>query len=108
MRPDIPPASRQSSVLVVHRPGALAVGAARRFHVFLDDQHVADLARGDTIRVCSDPGPHMLRARCPPMTSGSAPFILEPDKVLHAHIYVTAFDHLHIDLTNDEQRQQEE
>jgi hypothetical protein len=94
-------ADSTSAELILYRPGHRAAGAARRIHVYLDDQQVADLQLCDTTRVPTTSGPHLLRARCLPLISGSFPVIVKPGETLRVLIYVGALDELRIQL--DEQ-----
>ena len=90
--------------LILHRPGHRAAGAARRIHVYLDDQPVADLELGGTSHVPASTGPHLLLARCMPLISGSVPFILGAGEILRVRIYVGALDELEIHLDEEPDR----
>ena len=93
--------SPSAAELILYRPGHRAAGAVRRIHVYLDERQVADLALCGTSRVPTTSGPHLLRARCLPLMSGSFPVILRPGEKLRVLIYVGALDELKIQL--DEQ-----
>ena len=90
--------------LILHRPGHRAAGAARRIHVYLDDQHVANLKLGGTSHAPTASGPHLLRARCRPLISGSLPVILDAGETLRVLIYVGALDELEIHLDKQPDR----
>jgi hypothetical protein len=96
-----PPAAAE---LILHRPGHRAAGAARRIHVYLDDQQVADLELGGTTHVPAIGGPHLLCARCLPLISGSIPVILNAGETLRVLIYVGALDELEIHLDEKSDR----
>ena len=87
--------------LILYRPGHRAAGAARRIHVFLDEEQVADLELCGTTTVATTSGPHLLRARCLPLLSDSFPVILSAGESLRVLVYVGALDELKIQL--DEQ-----
>jgi hypothetical protein len=93
--------SAADAELILYRPGHRAAGAARRIHVFLDEEQVADLELCGTTTVATTSGPHLLRARCLPLISGSFPVILNAGESLRVLIYVGALDELTIQL--DEQ-----
>jgi hypothetical protein len=93
--------STSAAELILHRPGHRAAGAARRIHVYLDDQQVADLELCGTSHVFTTSGPHLLRARCLPLIGASFPVILNAGERLRVLIYVGALDELKIQL--DEQ-----
>jgi len=99
MQPDLQ--ANNAGAVVVHRPVTMTAGAVRHIKVYLDDHLVADLARGDSIRVPAGPGPHLLQARCTPLIPSSVPVILEPGEVLHARVCVTPLDELDIDFVED-------
>jgi hypothetical protein len=82
--------------LILHRPGHRAAGAARRIHVDLDDDQVADLELGGTQHVPTTSGPHLLRARCMPLLGDSFPVILAAGETLRVLVYVGALDKLEI------------
>ena len=92
------PASESTGQLVLHRPHSLATGLARRIHVYLDDNQVADLENGGTAQVTASAGPHMLRARCRPMGGAEVPFILADHETLQARIYVDTLEDVCIEL----------
>lgn len=92
------PPSERAGELILHRPRLPTAGAIRRIHVYLDDHHLVDLAQGDTARVVTAEGPHLLRARCRPLISGTYPFILAARQTLHAEIYIGALDEVEIHL----------
>jgi hypothetical protein len=74
-------ADSTSAELILYRPGhRVAAGAVRRIHVYLDDRQVADLELCGATRVPTTSGPHLLRARCLPLISGSFPSSLNPAK----------------------------
>jgi hypothetical protein len=98
MTADPPPSADQASELVLHRPQSMAPGAARRIHVYLDDQQIADLEHGGTVRVPTEAGPHLLRARCMPLIGTELPFILGHREALKVLIYVGALEGVHIDI----------
>jgi hypothetical protein len=98
MGADAVPSAERAGVLILHRPQTLTPGAARRIHVFLDDQQIADLEMGGTARVPSNEGPHLLRARCLPLIGAELPFVLAPYETLRVNIYVGALEELSIDL----------
>lgn len=87
--------------LILHRPRTLTTGAGRTIRMFLDDRQVADLEPGATARVPAAPGPHQLRARCMPLTSGEFTFILAAGEKLRVLVYVTALDELEIELDDE-------
>jgi hypothetical protein len=92
------PAAESSGQLVLYRPRSLATGLARRIHIYLDDNQVADLENGGTACVAASAGPHMLRARCRPMGGAEVPFILADRETLRAQIYVDTLEDVRIEL----------
>jgi len=92
------PSAERAGELIVHRPHTMTSGAARRIHVYLDDQQIADLARGGTANVPTDAGPHLLRARCLPLVSAELPFVLADYETLRVLIYVGVLEELEIQL----------
>jgi hypothetical protein len=92
------PADERAGQLVLHRPRSLATGLARRIHICLDDDQVADLDNGGTACVPASAGPHMLRARCLPLCGAELPFILADRETLHAQIYVGTLEDVLIEL----------
>ena len=98
MGADAVPSAERAGELILHRPQAMTPGAARRIHVFLDDQQIADLELGGTERVPAIEGPHLLRARCLPLIGAELPFVLAPSETLRVQIYVGALEELSIDL----------
>jgi hypothetical protein len=95
------PTGESSCQLLLHRPRSLATGLARRIHIFLDDNQVADLENGGTASVSASAGPHMLRARCRPMGGTEFPFILAERETLRAWVYVDALEDVRIELDPD-------
>jgi hypothetical protein len=98
------PASDRAGELILHRPHLPTAGAIRRIHVYLDDRHLADLAQGDTARVRTAEGPHLLRGQCKPLISGDCPFILTARQTLHAEIYIGALGEVEIHLADQPTR----
>lgn len=98
MTPEATPTEESAGQLLLHRPRALTTGLARRIHIYLDDQQVADLANGGTARVPATAGPHMLRARCLPLAGAEVPFILANRETLQAQICVGVLDDVRIEL----------
>ena len=98
MTPESAPADESAGQLVLHRPRSLATGLARRIHIYLDDQQVADLANGGTARVPATAGPHTLRARCLPLGGVEVPFILADRETLRAQICIGVLDDVRIEL----------
>ncbi|MDT7629100.1 MAG: hypothetical protein QOI50_1030 [Pseudonocardiales bacterium] len=98
MDADSCPLGDQAGELILHRPQTLTPGAARRIQVYLDDQQIANLEHGATMRVPTEEGPHLLRARCLPLISAELPFVLAAAETLKVLIYVGAPEDLRIDL----------
>jgi hypothetical protein len=92
------PVDESAGQLVLHRPQSMATGLARRIHIYLDDNQVADLENGGTACVPASAGPHMLRARCLPMGGAEVPFILADRETLRAQIYVGVLEDVRIEL----------
>jgi hypothetical protein len=96
--------STPAAELILYRPGHRAAGAARRIHVYLDERQVADLELCGTSHVPTTSGPHLLRARCLPLISGSFPVILDAGERLRVLIYVGALNELEIHLDKKSDR----
>jgi hypothetical protein len=79
----------------------MTAGAGRRIHVYLDDKPIADLKHGATVRVPTEQGPHLLRARCIPLLSAGLPVILDDHETLRVQIYVSTPDELEIQLEDN-------
>ena len=105
---DSAPSRERTSEFVLHRPLGLTAGAARRLHVYVDDERAADLHLGATTHVPAEAGPHLLRVRCFPLVSADLPVILAPRETLHVAIYIDPLGDLKIDLapTNEQARPQ--
>jgi hypothetical protein len=91
------PAIDRAGTLVLHRPHGLTAGACRRIQVYLDDQRIVDLEHGAMVSVTAEQGPHLLRARCFPLSSCDLPVILNAREILHMQIYVSVLDELEIE-----------
>lgn len=92
------PESELACGLILHRPQLPATGAIRSIHLYLDDQHIADLGQGETARVPTSEGPHLLRAQCRPLIGDEYPFILGAEETLRVEVFVDALDEIEIRL----------
>jgi hypothetical protein len=95
---DAAPGKGRTGEFVLHRPVGLTAGAARRLHVYVDDDRVADLHLGATTHVPAEAGPHLLAVRCFPLISADLPVILAPHETLRVAISIDVFGELKIDI----------
>jgi hypothetical protein len=95
------PSGEQASELILHRPRSMAAGAVRRIHIYLDNQQIGDLEHGGTVRVPTQAGPHILRARCMPLIGAQLTFILGARETLKVLIYVGALEGVQIEIASE-------
>lgn len=105
---DSAPSRERTAEFVLHRPLGLTAGAARRLHVYVDDERAADLHLGATKHVPAEAGPHLLRVRCFPLISADLPVILAPHETLRVAVCIDALGDLKIDIApaNEQARPQ--